>query len=128
MNEIELSAFERRLLKEVEKIETQIKELEIEKRALQRQIARSRSERTGIQNVTRKNSLNRVLAENSIIEFIRARGKECDTKQLYNNAKITNFDLKEATFRTYLHRMKYRRLIETGRSVGTWKLSSKISG
>jgi hypothetical protein len=127
MNEAALSAFERRLLDEVAKVETRIKELNIEKQALQRQIARARSERTGIQDVTRKNSINRVLAENSIVEFIRQKGKECTTKQLYDNARVTNFDLKEATFRTYLHRMKKRGMIETGRFVGHWRLSAKLS-
>ena len=122
MNENMLSAFEKRLLNEVAMIETRIKELTIEKAALQRQIAKSRAERTGLQTVTRKNSLNRVLAENSVIQILRDRNIPLTTNQLYQNALITNFDLNENTFRNYLHRMKNRDLIRTAGRVGVWRL------
>lgn len=122
MDEEVLSAIEKRLLGEVEKIEARIKELGIEKSALQRQIAKARADRTGLQSVTRKNSINRVLAENSVIEMLRARQRPCSTRQLYLNALSTNFDLKDTTFRNYLHRMKNKGLIETAGHVGRWRL------
>ena len=122
MSEEILSAFEKRLLNEVASIEAQIKELTIEKAALQRQIAKARAERTGLQTITRKNSLNRVVAENSVIQTLRDRKKPRTTKQLYLNALNTNFDLNENTFRNYLHRMKKRGLIETAGRVGVWRL------
>lgn len=124
MNEDNLSYFERRVSQELEEIERQIKELEDEKRALQRQLAKARSERTGLQAVTRKNSLNRVVAENSVIEFLRRNGnKPLSMKQLYKNALLTNYDLKENTFRTYLHRMKEKEIIKPARITGHWILT-----
>ena len=125
MNDDNLTYFEKRLLAELEGIETQIKSLDTEKRALQRQLSKARAERTGLQTATRKNSLNRVLAENSIIEALREKKRPLSTRQLYLNALITHFDLKETTFRSYLHRMKKRGDIKTGGHVGTWELIPK---
>ena len=117
-----LSYFEQRINNELKDIEARIKALNEEKHALQRQLAKARAERTGLQYATRKNSLNRVLAENSVIEMLRERKKPLSTRQLYRNAQLTNFELKETTFRTYLHRMKNRGLIKTARRAGEWKL------
>ena len=121
MDDEKLSYFEKRLTREVEEIEERIKALNKEKSNLLRQIAKARAERTGIQSVTRKNSLHRVLAENSVVELLKKDGR-APTATLYRNAQRTNFDLKEATFRTYLHRMKKKNMIKTSRAVGYWEL------
>lgn len=118
-----LTAIEKRLLNEVAKIEAQITNLKNEKTALEKQIAKARAERTGLQSVTRKNSLNRVVAENSVLEALRTLKRPCSTRQLYLNALETNSGLKETTFRTYLHRMKNKSLIETAGHVGQWQIA-----
>ncbi len=123
MSEENLSYFEKRLTHEVEEIEKRIKSLHDEKAVLLRQLAKARADRTGIQSVTRKNSLYRVLAENSVVEYLKKNGRT-STSQLYQNARLTNFDLKEATFRTYLHRMKRKDMVKTSRNVGYWELVS----
>ena len=115
------------MVAEVGKIEERIKVLTIEKQALQRQIAKLRGERTGLQEVTRKNSLLRVLAENSVVEYLRVSDKPATTRRLYDNARSTNYDLKETTFRNYLHRMKVRGMIKNAGHVGVWKLSEKLA-
>lgn len=117
-----LSYLEKRLSKEIEDVDTQIQALQTERHVLQKQLAKARAERTGLQAVTRKNSLNRVLAENSVVEFIKARKRACSTKELFNYARITNYELKDATFRTYLHRMKARGLIKPAKAAGSWEL------
>lgn len=117
-----LSYFEKRLTKEVEAIERRIRELEFEKHALSRQLAKARADRTGLKFTTRKNSMNRVLAENSIIEKLRTATKPVPTKELYHNALFTNFDLKETTFRSYLHRLKNTGVIKTVKFAGHWGL------
>lgn len=127
MEDEKLSYFEKRLTREIEEIEARMKSLSEEKSALQRQLAKARADRTGIQSVTRKNSLNRVLAENSVIEYLKQKGT-ASTAQLYRNAQLTNFDLKETTFRTYLHRMKRKDMIKTARTVGRWELVGKLVG
>jgi predicted nuclease with TOPRIM domain len=121
MDDEKLSYFEKRLTREVEEIEERIKELKEEKSNLLRQIAKAHAERTGIQSVTRKNSLHRVLAENSVVELLKNNGR-APTAKLFHNAQLTNFDLKETTFRTYLHRMKKKNIIKTSRAVGYWEL------
>lgn len=120
-----LTYFEKRIISELEEIEIKLKSLEHEKSALQRQLAKARAQRTGIQNVTRKNSVNRVLAENAITTALRDSKKALTTAELYRIALATNFDLKSATFRTYLHRMKKKNLIKTAKYVGTWELTNK---
>ena len=126
MESNELSYFERRIQKEIEDIEERIKTLNGEKMALQRQLAKARADRTGIQSVTRKNSANRVLAENAVIGALQEANKPMSTRNLYRVALSTNFDLIENTLRTYLHRMKKRGIIKTSNSVGVWELPKDI--
>lgn len=122
MNVDQLGFFERRILSELKELEQQIKKLEAERRTLQKHLAKARAERTGLKSVTRKNSINRVLAENSVIEKLKDSNRPLSTKYLYNYARLTNYDLKASTFRTYLHRMKKRGLIKTASRVGEWEL------
>jgi len=120
-----LSYFERRVLREIKDVESRIRALEGERAALGRQLAKAQSERTGLQEVTRKNSYNRVIAENSVVEALRSKKEAQSTSALYRRALQTNFDLKESTFRTYLHRMKKRGIIRTAKHVGTWEFIEK---
>lgn len=122
MSDDQLTYFEKRLLAEIEIIEQKTKHLKDEKFALQRQLAKARAERAGIKMVTRKNSANRVLAENTILAALRSSEKSLKTQDLYQKARRTNFELKEVTFRTYLHRMKKRGEITTTDRSGYWKL------
>ena len=122
-----LSFFEKRILADLEGIEQRLRELTIEKNALIRQLARARAEREGLQFSVRKNSMNRVLAENSVLKSLREKDGELNFNTLYLNAKDTNFDLKESTFRTYLNRMKEKGLIGPSRKYrGHWALPSNI--
>lgn len=117
-----LTYFERRLSSELEEIEARIRALEDERRALTRQLAKARAEREGLKFTTRNNSTNRVLAENAILQALRSAAKPLSTQELYRQARLTNFDLKETTFRSYLHRMKKREDIQTAGHVGRWEI------
>lgn len=117
-----MSPLEKALTQELSEVELRIKELMDEASALRRQIGKASANRQGLEFTTRKNSLNRVLAENSIIEVLRESGKPATTATLYKQARVTNPSLKENTFRTYLHRMKKRNAIQTARRAGEWKL------
>ena len=119
-----LTYFEKRLTNELEDISARIKELEDERRALGRQLAKARAEREGLKFTTRKNSTNRVLAENSVLQALRSTSKPLSTQDLFRRARLTNFDLKESTFRSYLHRMKKRGEITTIGHVGRWQLTA----
>ncbi len=117
-----LSYFERRLNSELIELESQISALLAEKNALSRQLAKVRAERTGIKLVGRKNSVARVLAENAVIVELRSSKRPMKVNELFDVARRTNHDLKPATFRSYLHRMKERgELVGRSRS-GWWSL------
>ncbi|MEJ6391134.1 hypothetical protein [Gymnodinialimonas ulvae] len=118
-----LTYFEKRLTRELEDIETKIQGLEDERRALSRQLAKARAEREGLKFTTRKNSANRVLAENAILQTLRESKSAVSTQVLFREARLTNFDLKETTFRSYLHRMKKRGDIRTSGGVGYWEIA-----
>lgn len=122
-----LTYFEKRLSRELEDIEARIRELEDERRALSRQLAKARAEREGLKFTTRKNSANRVLAENAVLQALRDTTKSLSTQELYRQARLTNYDLKETTFRSYLHRMKNRGDIRTAGHVGRWVISKSDS-
>jgi len=117
-----MSPLERALTQELSDVELRIKELTDEASALRRQIGKASAKRQGLEFTTRKNSLNRVLAENSILELLREIGRPATTATLYKRAQLTNPYLKENTFRTYLHRMKKRNAIQTAQRAGQWKL------
>ncbi len=122
MNNHELSYYEARLQNEIEQIERKINELSQEKYALQRQLLKARRENFGLQDVNRKNSIARVMIENRIIEALKASKEPLNSDKLFNEALNANFSLKEATFRTYLHRMKNKGTIENAGRSGRWKL------
>jgi predicted nucleic acid-binding Zn-ribbon protein len=117
-----MSPLEKALTQELSEVEIRIKELMDEASALKRQIGKASAKRKGLEFTTRKNSLNRVLAENSVLEVLRESGRPAATATLYKQARITNPYLKENTFRTYLHRMKKKGSIQTARRAGEWKL------
>lgn len=118
-----ISRLEEALTQELTEVLERIEELKAEESALRRQIAKAAAKRQGLEFATRKNSINRVLAENSVLETLRAADKPLKTAHLYKIARQSNVSLKENTFRTYLHRMKKRGVIQTAKRVGEWRLA-----
>lgn len=121
----QMSPLERALTQELSEVEARIKELQDEAAALRRQIGKAAAKRHGLEFASRKNSLNRVLAENSVIEALRDAQGPLSNDSLFKKARLTNTSLKPNTFRTYLHRMKLRGAILTARRAGEWKLPDK---
>ncbi len=85
--------------------------------------ARQQSELIKRTDVTRKNSVTRILVENSVIEALKETGRIRGTRALYRDACLIVGNLKESTFRTTLHRMKNRGVISSV-SDGKWRLGS----
>lgn len=117
----ELSYFEARILRELNAVEDEIRRLQAEAVVLRRQLGKAQAERLGLQHATRKNSMDRVLVENSVIEQLRETSP-LSTKILLRRARLSVPQLKENTFRTHLHRMKKRDLIRTAKKAGEWQL------
>jgi hypothetical protein len=120
-NSVTASLLESRLLEEIAEIERKQRELSEEKFTLERMLlkARQQNELAKRTDVTRKNSLNRLLIEGSILQSLGAKRKPVSTHDLYNDARLVIGTLRPNTFRSILHRMKARQLVSnTGR--GRW--------
>ncbi|PQA87983.1 hypothetical protein [Hyphococcus luteus] len=118
---------EQRLLSELEEIRKQISALEAEHASIERLLVKLRRENVAKREVTRTNSIDRLLVETQVVEFLKESGRPVPTSKLYNYARVTVRELKENTFRSQLHRMKKRGLIYSpkGRR-GEWKLAENI--
>lgn len=123
MSKTPASYYETRLQREIEEIEARMRELTQEKAALQRQLMKARRENVDLSDVNRKNSVNRVMIETRVLDALKSAAKPMPTRDLYQVAQFVNFELNENTFRTTLHRMKQKALIEPTSRRGVWRLS-----
>lgn len=87
-------------------IDNKIKELALEKRALERLLLDARRENAEKTEAVRRNSGKRILVENSILKTLRRSPTSVSNRDLYLNARLAVFDLKESTFRSHIKRMK----------------------
>jgi len=118
------SGYEDRLLNELAEIDQKIADLQGERRTIERLILRARRENVEGKDVTRKNSLGRVLIERAVIESLTATGQPMRGRVLFERAKNVDYTLKDVTFRSHLRRMNQRGLIERVRgSTGVWVLA-----
>jgi hypothetical protein len=109
---------ENTIFAEIEEINNKVRELLHQKRSLEDVLirARQKSELVRRADVTRKNSVNRILVEGAILESIRNSRNPVRPKRLFVEARGLVPSLCESTFRSYLFRMKARGLIvEEGR-------------
>lgn len=112
------------LLLEIADKAKQIDNLLQEKSALERMLLRSREQNEIIKrtDVTRKNSVARILVEGSIIQSMQHSKNPIPAKTLYKAARFVVPALRENTFRSYLHRMKARGLVER-LGQGMWRIT-----
>ena len=119
------SSFERRLTDEIMAIDRQVAALVAERDALTRQLLKARTKNPVLRDVTRLNSGQRVIVEQSILDFLKEKSK-ASSKQIFNFILSTTVsDLNESTFRTYVRRMKDKGLIESKRR-GVWEISKEV--
>lgn len=118
-----ITYYERRLMREIEDIELRMKELSDERDALRRQLIKARWDNHHLRDVNRKNSAGRVMIEQRVLSALEQASKPLTSRQLFEIARLANFELKENTFRTHLHRMKAKGLI---RSVGRGRWGGAI--
>lgn len=122
----ENSTVETKLLEQIKEIDQRVTELNAEKSALQRLFFKVRRENVAAHDVTRKNSVNRILIENKILETLDDAGGVVSSRKLFQSARGAIYELKESTFRSHLHRMKARGLIQLSHNLqGFWTLPKK---
>lgn len=112
--------FEDRIMIEIERVESDIRALTQEKLALQRQLMKARKEKLEIRDVSRINSINRVLIENKILKALAESTGGLSTKRLLKEVKEIEFHIKDSTFRSHLHRLKQKGQITSGARRGFW--------
>jgi DNA-binding transcriptional ArsR family regulator len=121
-------AFESGLVRQLADIERKITELSGERDALKRLIVRVRRQNMLQRDVTRKNSLDRILIENRILEVLREAGDEAVyARELFAQARNIHYQLKETTFRSHLHRLKSKGLIMPHPFRGRWMLTGRAA-
>lgn len=101
-----LPYLEESIAQKILEIENKIKELTMERRALERLLLDARREHAAKTEAVRRNSGKRILVENSILKALRRSLTPVSNRDLYLNARTAVFDLKESTFRSHIKRMK----------------------
>jgi len=115
---------EAQILAELAEIEQKIGDLVTERTALQRMLTRVRQKNLGNKDVTRRNSYDRILVEDQILDALKdAAGSPLTVRELYARAKATIYQLKDSTFRSHLHRMKQRGLVKPSNIRGRWLIA-----
>ncbi len=113
---------EARLLNELARLNREIHNLQGERAALERLITRARRENVAVREVTRINSAARVLIEQAVLEKLRkANGRSLSVEELRLAARSVEIGIKDPTFRSHLHRLKNRGLIESA-GYGRWRI------
>jgi DNA-binding response OmpR family regulator len=109
---------------QIANVNRQIVELTQERLVLEKLLLRARKKDVSLPDVTRKNSLSRILAEKTIIECItKAGGKAISSGTIFDAVRAIDYSVKSVTFRSYLHRLKARGLISPHQSrTGYWML------
>jgi len=116
---------EKRILQEIADRQGKIRELQDEIYTFERMLLKARQQNELVRrvDVTRRNSVARILVENSVLESLKQTGRVRGTRSLYRDAQLGISTLKESTFRTILHRMKNRGLISSV-SNGKWQIGA----
>jgi hypothetical protein len=114
------------LLEEIADLSAQIRNLMIQRDAAEQILLRARqqSELVKRTDVTRKNSVGRILVEGSISQSLLQANGAVSAWSLYKDASLMVPRLKENTFRSHLFRMKKRGIIESA-GTGHWRSVAK---
>src|SRR5947209_8511156 len=107
------SLLENHLLAQITSIEQEMSKLATERDTLRDILLKVRRENSTLHDVTKKNSFDRILIESRIMNLLKAASKPVPTSRLWWAAQEINPRLRNTTFRSYLHRLKSKQLIES---------------
>lgn len=107
------AALEKELVAQIVDINKRIDELLRDRAAINRAILKVRQRNSALKDVSRKNSLNRVLVESQILEILGRSSGPVSSQVLFKEAQNVHPDLKSETFRSHLHRMKRKEAIKS---------------
>lgn len=122
MQNRDFRTLERQLLAEIATKDREIALLRSEREVLERVLYNARKREIGGHEITRSNSIGRVMAETAILKSLEGRSRAgVDVRQLELTARTAVPGLAQSTFRSHLHRLKARGMIEAPRR-GYWRL------
>lgn len=110
------------LLGQITSIEQELARLTLQRDTLRDLLVKVRRENVSLRDVTRKNSIDRVLIENRIMNILRAASKPVKSQRLWWAAQEISPRLRSTTFRSYLHRLKSKGLIQS-ETHGLWTVT-----
>src|SRR5690242_3611319 len=87
------------LLAQIDSVEQQITQLQAQRDTLRELLLKVRRENLALRDVTRKNSFDRILIENRVMNLLRATSKPVATQKLYWSALEIIPRLRNTTFR-----------------------------
>jgi hypothetical protein len=113
------TVLEGHLLAQITAVDQEIAKLQAQRDTLRDLLFRARRENSTLRDVTRKNSFDRILIEGRIVNLLKAATKPVPTQRLWWAAQEVNPRLRSVTFRSHLHRLKGKGLIESA-GHGSW--------
>jgi hypothetical protein len=111
---------ERRFLALLAEIEVGIAKLTAEKAALQQLIIRVRDKKSKTIDVTRRNSIDRLLVQDRILGVMQKIKTPIFGGYLFDAVRSIVPGMNNSTFRSHLHRMKNRGMIKPSGRRGYW--------
>ena len=115
------NVLETHLLAQLTDSEREIAKLERRRDTLRDMLLKVRRENAQLRDVTRKNSYDRILIEGRVVDLLRRAKKPVSTSRLFWEAKEISPYLPNSTFRSHLHRLKSKGLINS-EVHGHWSL------
>ena len=114
---------ENTITRQIALINQQISDLNAERGVLERLLLKARRENIAHRDVVRKNSINRILVEDNILNTLKNSSKPMTARDLYAVVRHVVYNLKSTTFRSHLRRMKDRGIIQQRSGYGgQWSL------
>ncbi|MBR0897602.1 hypothetical protein JQ616_21835 [Bradyrhizobium tropiciagri] len=122
------SELEAQLLRELKSLDRRIHELQSERATVERLIISARRSNPALAklDVTRKNSIKRVLIESVVLENLKSAPEGRKTYELLAEMKLVDPKLKSNTFRSTLHRMKEKGVILNPKG-GLWQVPAPLA-
>lgn len=121
VEDADFPSLERQLLAEISRVDREIAALRREHETLSGMLFRARKRELGNRQVTRTNSLRRVMIENAILTHLSRvpAGRAVASGQLFIEAQRAVPGVGRSTFASHLHRLKQKGLV-TASDYGAW--------
>lgn len=112
------------IIAQIAEIDRQINNLNQERQNYERLLVRARRQDAANREVTRKNSVGRILAEKAVLDTLaKSSGKGISSDRLFDEVRAIDPFINPTTFRSHLHRLKTRGLIQNSKNRrGVWEL------